>query len=93
MKHLQSCCSALLLATLLLGARAASAADAKGYQVTGPVVELTDTTITVDKSGEKFQIARTKGTKIDGDLKVGAKVTVYYKMTATDIEVKGDKKK
>ena len=54
---------------------------------------MTDTTITVDKNGEKHQVAREKGTKITGDLKVGAKVTIYYRMVATEVEVKGDKKK
>ena len=65
----------------------------KSYQVTGQVVEATDTTITVDKAGEKFEITRTPSTKVDGDLKVGAKVTVQYTMTATEVEVKGAKEK
>ena len=54
---------------------------------------MTDTTITVQKGDDKWQIARDKSTKVDGQLKVGAKVTIYYKMVATDIEVKDDKKK
>jgi hypothetical protein len=40
------------------------------------------------KGDENWQIARDKGTKAAGDIKVGSKVTVYYKMTATEIEVK-----
>ncbi|HVV16808.1 MAG TPA: hypothetical protein VHH90_06335 [Polyangia bacterium] len=79
--------SALLLgATLAAGS--ARAAD-KTYQVTGPVLEVTDTSITVQKSKEKWQLARTKDTKVTGDLKVGAKVTIMYTMTATSIEAKG----
>jgi len=86
-----------LCAGWLLAGYVASAAEAKTYQVTGPVLELTPTTITVQKGDEKWQIARGK-TKVTGDLKVGDKVTIYYTMTATDIEVKegskpGGKKK
>ncbi len=65
---------------------------AKSYQVTGPVVEITDSTITVDKKGEKFEIARPAG--MGGDIQKGAKVTVQYSMTATEIEseAKSEKK-
>ena len=82
--------SALTLGLTLLGAPA-RAAD-KEYQVTGPVLEVTDTSITVQKGKEKWQIARTKDTKATGDLKVGAKVTIMYTMTATSIEAKADAK-
>lgn len=58
------------------------------YQVTGPVLEVTDTKIVVQKENEKWEIARTPGTKVTGELKVGAKVTVHYTMTATSVEVK-----
>jgi hypothetical protein len=78
------------LAVLALAAAPAFAAD-KTYQVTGPVVSVTDTVIVVDKAGEKFEIARTRDTKLTGELKVGSKVTVKYTMTATTVEVKEDK--
>jgi len=58
------------------------------YQVTGPVLAVTDEAITVQKGQEKWEIARTPGTKVVGDLKVGAKVTIEYRMTATSVEVK-----
>lgn len=83
------------LAVLGFGALAltpvSAAPQARSYQVTGPVVEVTDAAITVKKGEETWQVARDAGTKIDGDLKVGAKVTVHYRMVATDVEVKGDK--
>jgi hypothetical protein len=60
----------------------------KTYQVTGPVLELTADTVVVQKGSEKWEIARNASTKVTGDLKVGAKVTIQYTMTATDIEVK-----
>lgn len=64
-------------------------AVAFAYQVTGPVLEVTDTKIVVQKGKDKWEIARDASTKVTGDLKVGAKVTIEYKMTATTVEVKG----
>ena len=58
------------------------------YQVTGPVLELRDDVIVVQKGTEKWELARDKTTVITGDLKVGAKVTVYYTMEASKVEVK-----
>jgi hypothetical protein len=40
-----------------------------------------------------WEIARNMNTRIKGDAKVGAKVTVYNTMVATDIEVKEAKEK
>jgi hypothetical protein len=68
-------------------------APAFAYQVTGPVVEVTDTKIVVEKGKEKWEIARTPGTTVKGDIKKGSKVTVEYTMSATKIEAKEDKKK
>lgn len=76
---------------LLLTTTASAAPQAKSYQVTGPVVEVTETAITVKKGEENWQVARDAGTKVHGDLKVGAKVTIQYRMIATDVEVKGEK--
>ncbi len=64
---------------------------AMAYQVTGPVIEVTESKIVVDKDGEKWELARTKDTKTTGAVKKGDKVTVQYKMTATSIEVKDAK--
>jgi predicted acyltransferase (DUF342 family) len=47
----------------------------------------------VQKGKEKWEIARTPDTKVTGDLKVGANVTIEYSMTAKAIDVKADKKK
>lgn len=71
----------------------AFAAQTKTYQVTGPVLEVTPDTITVQKGTEKWEIARTADTKVTGELKKGDKVTVEYRMTAASIEVKAEKKK
>lgn len=77
---------------LALAAPGFAAAAAKTYQVTGPIVALTETVITVDKNGEKHEIARTSNTKIDGKLAVGSRVTVHYRMSAESIEVKDSAK-
>jgi RNase P/RNase MRP subunit p29 len=75
---------------VLLGSLAspALAAAPKTYQVTGPVVDMTDDTITVQKGNEKWEIARSADTKVTGEPKKGEKVTVEYRMTATSISVK-----
>jgi hypothetical protein len=72
---------------------AAKAEKADKYQVTGPVTEVTDTKIVVMKGTEKFEVARNADTKVTGDLKVGAKVTIKYVMTAATVDVKADEKK
>ncbi len=82
----------ILLLTLLLFA-SFSFAGTTAYQVTGPVLEVTNDYITIQKGNEKWQIARDKDTKITGDLKVGSKVTIHYTMKATSVEVKGEGKK
>ena len=81
---------ALLALTLvsLLAALAAIAETADKYQVTGPVLEVTDTMIAVQKGKDRWEVARDAGTKVTGDLKVGAKVTIKYRMVATTVDVK-----
>lgn len=81
----------LFLAFLLFASFAF--AGTTNYQVTGPVLEVKDNSITVQKGKEKWEIARDKDTKITGDLKVGSKVTIHYTMKATSVEVKGEEKK
>ena len=82
-----------VLGALVLSATLALAAGPKSYQVTGPVLEVKDDLITVQKGKDTWEIARDKGTKVTGDLKVGAKVTIQYQMKANEIEVKGEAKK
>jgi hypothetical protein len=83
----------LLVCTVLLVASLAFAGAPKTYQVTGPVLELKDDVIVVQKGQDKWEIARSKDTKVTGDLKVGSKVTIEYRMTAATIEVKDAKPK
>lgn len=83
----------LLVCAVLLVASLAVAGAPKTYQVTGPVLELKDDVIVVEKDKDKWEIARGKDTKVTGDLKVGSKVTIEYRMTAATVEVKDAKAK
>jgi hypothetical protein len=75
----------------LLFAGTSTGATPDKYQVTGEVAEVSDTMIVVIKGKERFEIARDAGTKVEGTLAKGSKVTVKYKMTATSVEVKAEK--
>ena len=81
-----------LVLTAFLGIIPTHAAPAtKTYQVTGPVLEVTADKIVVQKGKDRWEIARDASTRVTGELKVGAKVTIEYQMTATTVEVKADK--
>ncbi|NVN93128.1 MAG: hypothetical protein HXX11_21380 [Desulfuromonadales bacterium] len=84
--------SALLTGVVLLAAATAFAGPLKTYQVTGPVLEVKNDLIVVQKGNEKWEVARDKDSKVTGDLKVGSKVTVMYTMKAASIDVKADAK-
>ena len=81
----------LLAAASLALSNAAFAAGAKTYQVTGPVLEVTDSIIAVQKGKDRWEINRDANTKVTGDLKVGEKVTITYTMSASDVTVKAAK--
>lgn len=81
----------LLLSLVALAAPLAAAT--KTYQVTGPVLEVRPDAVVVQKGSEKWEVARDGSTKITGDLKVGAKVTIEYRMTAASVTVKDEAKK
>jgi hypothetical protein len=76
----------VIAATMLLGTAAYA------YQVTGPVLEVTDTKIVVEKDKERWELARDKETRGDKNIKKGDRVTIQYRMTATEIESKAGKK-
>jgi hypothetical protein len=88
-----ACSLVVLFALTLALPQSAQARQPKKYQVTGTVLEITTDYITVDKSGEKWEIGRSSSTKITGTPKVGSKVTVEYTMSASTIETKSDSKK
>jgi hypothetical protein len=74
---------ALMVSAFVAGGYAA----AKSYQFTGTVKASESGALTVEKSAkETWQFETSKDTK--GSAKVGDKVTVYYRMVATEIESK-----
>jgi len=79
---------ACLIAVTLLVAIVAVGAAVKSYQVTGPVLEVRSDAIVVQKGKDRWELARDANTKVNGNLKVGAKVTIDYRMIATNVTVK-----
>ena len=84
--------AAALTGIALLAASTAMAGATKTYQVTGPILEVKDDVIVVQKGKEKWEIARDKDTKVTGELKVGGKATIFYTMKAATVEVKAEGK-
>jgi hypothetical protein len=79
--------SLLVLALITVAFAAGGYAAGKSYQFTGVVKAVDATSMTVEKSAkETWQFDVSKDTK--GTAKVGDKVTVYYTMSATQIEAK-----
>ena len=78
----------VFLSAMLFFSSLALAAGPNTYQVTGPVLEVKDDMVTVQKGKEKWDISKDAATKVTGDLKVGSKVTIEYTMKAATIEVK-----
>jgi hypothetical protein len=76
----------LLAAASLALSGATFAAGAKTYQVTGTVLEMTGSKITVQKGTEKWEIDLDPTMKATGDVKVGATVTISYVMSATKMK-------
>jgi len=75
-------------AIVALTGSAMAAPQAKKYQVTGPVVEVADNKVVIMKGDEKWEIAIDKDTKVTGEMKVGAKVTIEYQMYAATVSTK-----
>ncbi len=86
-KVLVLACAVVFVASL------AFAAGPKTYQVTGPVLEIRDDVIVVQKGKDKWEVGRGPDTKVTGDLKVGTTVKIDYRMNAASVEVKEGKAK
>ena len=78
---------------VLVAAFAYARAPKSDYQWTGDVLETDGDHLVVQKGNEKWEFALDKDTKVTGNLKAGAKVTVKYVMKATSIEAKEEPKK
>ncbi|HEY8848077.1 MAG TPA: hypothetical protein VIO12_02220 [Thermoanaerobaculia bacterium] len=85
MKMKKATMLSLVLATVM---SVSSFGAVKTYQVTGPVLEIRSDAIVVQKGKDRWEIARDGATRVVGNLKVGSKVTIEYRMTATIVNVK-----
>ena len=73
---------------LLFSAAAPAFAAPKDYQITGDVVAINDTTISIKKgAAAPWEIGKGADTKGADALKVGDHVTVHYTMLAGTVEV------
>ena len=78
----------VIVAAVILGFAAGTFGAAKSYQFTGTVKTVQGNTFTVEKNAkETWSFSTDASTK--GTPKVGERVTVFYKMIATEIESKG----
>jgi hypothetical protein len=80
-----------LLAAASLAFGSVAFGGGKTYEVTGPVLEVNDSMIVVQKGKDRWEINRDANTKVAGDVKVGDKVHITYTMSATNVEVKAGK--
>ena len=81
--------AAVLTPALLLCSSLAFASPAKTYQVTGPVLEVRSDMIAVQKGNDRWEIVRDSSTLMKGGTpKVGDKVLIEYRMSATSVELK-----
>jgi hypothetical protein len=78
----------ILALALTLALAGSARADDHNYQVTGPVLAVTATSITVKKGKDPWTVSRDASTQVTGDLKVGAKVTIKYHMVADTVVAK-----
>jgi len=82
----------LLLVIVLLSA-APAAADPKTVRVTGMLAELRDDLIVIEKGKERWEILRTPGMAVKGELKKGARVSIEVRMSAASVEALAERRK
>jgi len=80
--------SFVLILVALLTFAGSALADDHNYQVTGPILAVTPTSITVKKGKDPWTVSRDTSTQVTGDIKVGAKVTIKYHMVADTVTAK-----
>lgn len=69
-----------LLLILAIGIAFSGIVFAQTSQLTGKIISVSTSAITVQKGREVWDIKRSRSTRVDGDLKVGSTVTVTYNM-------------
>jgi len=64
--------------------------DLKKYRVTGPILDIYENIISIQKGNEKWELDCETLTKITDVIKRGVKVTMVYQLIAREIEVKAN---
>ena len=82
----------LLLAVTLVLATPVHA-DPKTVRFTGMLAELRDDLIVIEKGKERWEILRTPGTAVKGELKKGARISIEVRMSAASVEVLPERRK
>jgi hypothetical protein len=67
-------------------------AATRAIVVTGPITELRDDAIVIQKGKQQWEIARGAATKVRGELRKGALVTIEVYLSAGTIDVREEKK-
>ncbi len=78
----------LLISIIFLMTAVAYAAQDGIRKATGELVKITAESVVIKKGKGEMVITRDPSTNVTGNLKVGEKVTVEYKMIATSVAVK-----
>ena len=78
----------LLISVIFLMTAVAYAAQDGIRKATGELVKITAESVVIKRGKGEMVITRDPSTNVAGNLKVGEKVTVEYKMIATSVAVK-----
>jgi len=83
----------LFLLAWTLMASLPAAAEPKTVRITGLVSDVRDDMVVIDKGKDRWEVARTPGTAVKGNLQKGARISIEVRMSAAAIEVLPDRKK
>lgn len=67
-------------------------AATRAVVISGPVTEVRDDVIVIQKGKQQWEIARGAATKVRGELRKGALVTIEVYLSAGTIDVREEKK-
>jgi hypothetical protein len=82
-----------LLFVVALVLAAPASAEPKTVRVTGMLAELRDDLIVIEKGKERWEILRTPGTAVKGELRKGGRVSIEVRMSAASVEALGERRK
>lgn len=70
----------------------AALAATRAVLITGPITDIREDAIVIQKGKQQWEIARGAATKVRGELRKGALVTIEVYLSAGTIDVREDKK-